>query len=156
MVPDLRSPRNLAYPLRKDPVWTILRVKHGLTQLAPILLLLVSCLVFETKRAWQSKSKHLKRWYRAALTMRKSLVRALIFNTLVQALTLIDWFWKLDWLNHCTTIRAQIVPGLNTDWFGVSFCQNEETVVEQTWAFLHSGPPAKGRYFFDLPEVKVN
>jgi hypothetical protein len=36
-------------------------------QLSPVPLLLVLCLVFQTKRAWQSGSKHLKRWYRGKL-----------------------------------------------------------------------------------------
>ena len=36
MVPDLQLPRHLAHPLWNDPVWTISRVNHGLTQLAPV------------------------------------------------------------------------------------------------------------------------
>jgi len=36
MVPDLQLPRHLAHPLRIDPVYTISRVNHGLTQLAPV------------------------------------------------------------------------------------------------------------------------
>jgi len=53
-VRNLWSPRNLAHPLRNDPVQTISRVNHGLTQRAPVTPLLVLCLVFSTKRAWQS------------------------------------------------------------------------------------------------------
>jgi len=48
-------------------VQTISLVNHGLTQLAPEPPLLVLCLVFQTKRAWQSGSKHWKRWYRGKL-----------------------------------------------------------------------------------------
>jgi len=36
MVPDLQSSQHLAHPLRKDLVQTISRVKHGLTQFAPV------------------------------------------------------------------------------------------------------------------------
>jgi len=51
MVPDLQFPRYLAHPLRNDPVLKILRVNHVLTQLAPVTLLLVLCLVFFDKKS---------------------------------------------------------------------------------------------------------
>ena len=50
MVPDLQLPRHLAHPLRNDPVLKISRVNHVLTQLAPVTLLLVLCLVFFNKK----------------------------------------------------------------------------------------------------------
>jgi len=49
MVPDLRSPRNLTYFLRNEPVLTISRVNHDLKQLAPVPPLLVRWLVFSNK-----------------------------------------------------------------------------------------------------------
>jgi len=45
-------------------------IYHGLTQLTQLATVppfLVLCLVFLTKRAWQSRSKYLKRWYRGKL-----------------------------------------------------------------------------------------
>jgi len=66
-VRNLWSPRHLAHPLWNDPVQTISRVNHGLTQRAPVTPLLVLCLAFSTKRAWQSWSKHFKRWHRGML-----------------------------------------------------------------------------------------
>jgi len=45
-VRNLGSPRHLAHPLRNDPVQTISRVNHGLTQRAPVTPLLVLCLAF--------------------------------------------------------------------------------------------------------------
>jgi hypothetical protein len=67
MVPDLRSPRNLAHPFQNDAVWTLSQVNHGLTQLAPVQPLIVLDHIFQTKRTWQSRSKHLTRWYRGKL-----------------------------------------------------------------------------------------
>jgi len=57
------------------------RVNHGLTQLAPIPPLLVLCLVFSNKRAWQSASKRLKRWYRGRLRQ-----------------TMVDSSYRPDWV----------------------------------------------------------
>jgi len=51
MVPDLQLPRNLVHPLRNDPVLKIPRVNHVQTQLAPVTLLLVICLVFFNKKS---------------------------------------------------------------------------------------------------------
>jgi len=51
---------NLAHPLRNNPVQTIARVNHGLSQRAPVTPLLLLCLAFFNKRAWQSGSKHFK------------------------------------------------------------------------------------------------
>jgi len=50
-VHNFQSPRNLAHPLRNDPVQTIAQVNHGLTQRAPVTLLLVLCLVFFNKKS---------------------------------------------------------------------------------------------------------
>jgi len=51
MVPDLQLPRNLSHPLQNDPVLKVSRVNHVLTQLAPVTLLLVLCLVFFNKKS---------------------------------------------------------------------------------------------------------
>ena len=59
-VRNLRSPRNLAHPLRNDPVQTISRVNHGLTQRASVTSLLVLCLVFFNKNSVKSGFKHFK------------------------------------------------------------------------------------------------
>ena len=48
---NLRSPRHLAHPLQNDPVQTILRVNHGLTQRAHVTPLLVLCLAFFNKKS---------------------------------------------------------------------------------------------------------
>jgi len=50
-VRNLRSPRHLAHPLWNDPVQTIPRVNHGLTQHAPVTPLLVLCLAFCNKKS---------------------------------------------------------------------------------------------------------
>jgi len=46
MVPNPQLLRNLAHPLQNDPVYTMLRVSHGLTQLVPVppLQVLISAL----------------------------------------------------------------------------------------------------------------
>jgi len=50
-VRKLRSPRNLAHPLRNEPVQTISRVNHGLTQRASITPLLVLCLALFNRKS---------------------------------------------------------------------------------------------------------
>jgi len=50
-VRNLWLPRNLALPLRNDPVQTISRVNHGLTQCASVTPLLVLCLAFFNKKS---------------------------------------------------------------------------------------------------------
>jgi len=48
---NLQSPRHLAHPLQNDPVLTIARVNHGLTQRAPVTPLLALCLAFFNKKS---------------------------------------------------------------------------------------------------------
>jgi len=64
MVPDLRSPRNLAHPLWNDTTQTILRVNHGLTQLAlvPPLIVLNSALSSPFRRKGQDKVPKTNVW----------------------------------------------------------------------------------------------
>jgi len=61
MVPDLQLPRHLAHPLRNDPVLKIIRVNHVLTQLAPVTLLLVLCLVFFDKKSVTKRKQALQK-----------------------------------------------------------------------------------------------
>jgi len=63
MAPDLRSPRNLACPLQNDPVYTMPRINHGLTQLAPVLPLQVLTSALSRSFVWKDKTKYWKRWY---------------------------------------------------------------------------------------------
>jgi len=61
MIPNLQLPRHLAHRLQNDPVHTISRVNHGQTQLAPVTLLLVLCLLFFNKNSVTKRKQALQK-----------------------------------------------------------------------------------------------
>jgi len=60
MVPDLQSPRHLAHPLWNDPVQTIFRVNHVLTQLPPVPPLEVLTSALSRSFCWKRQDKVLE------------------------------------------------------------------------------------------------